>query len=215
MPISPKPAIVALVSALTFVLGAAPAAGVPTNFVLSTPTAPQEAAAADVVPTQTLSASTSTIDGQSLDALTALNDVANIPHGFDVAATIAQAESEVGTSRATGWSQPGECIISARRWIHAGGGAWTGHGNPVSNYVGATRLTMKNAQPGDIVQYENIAFPTSFVSGIHTLLITEVHGDGTFTIIESNNPGGSGLVSKNTSWVPAPPAGFAAVVWRF
>lgn len=215
MPISPKPAIVALVSALTFALGAAPATGTTASFALSAPTAPEEVAAADVVPTQTLSASTSTIDGQSLDALTALNDVSNIPHGFDVAATIAQAESEVGTSRATGWSMPGECLMSARRWIHAGGGAWTGHGNPVANYVGATRLTMKDAQPGDIVQYEHIAFPTSFVTGVHTLLITEVHDDGTFTIIESNNPGGSGLVSKNEAWTPAPPAGFAAIVWRF
>ncbi|WP_261982128.1 hypothetical protein [Micrococcus luteus] len=42
-----------------------------------------------------------------------------------------------------------------------------------------------------------------------------MHDDGTFTIIESNNPGGSGLVGKNESWTPAPPAGFQAAVWRF
>jgi hypothetical protein len=47
------------------------------------------------------------------------------------------------------------------------------------------------------------------------VLITGVNGDGTFSIIESNNPGGSGLVSKNESWVPAPPSGFQAVAWRF
>ena len=27
--------------------------------------------------------------------------------------------------------------------------------------------------------------------------------------------GGSGLVSKDESWVPAPPSGFQAVAWRF
>jgi hypothetical protein len=105
--------------------------------------------------------------------------------------------------------------MSAQRWIKAGGGAWTGSGNPVANYDGATRLTMENAEPGDIVQYEHIESPTSWVSGVHTVLITEVHDDGTFTIIESNNPGGSGLVKKNKSWTPEPPKGFQAVVWRF
>jgi hypothetical protein len=105
--------------------------------------------------------------------------------------------------------------MSAKRWIVAGGGDWTGSGDPVSTYAGATRLSITDAQPGDVVQYEHLLYPTSWVSGVHTVLITEVHDDGTFTIIESNNPGGSGLVSKNESWTPAPPAGFQAVVWRF
>ena len=87
--------------------------------------------------------------------------------------------------------------------------------NPVSNYTGATRLTIDYAQPGDIVQYENIDYPTSWVSGVHTLLIVGVNGDGTFDIVQSNIPGGSGLVTEVTDWVPAPPAGFQAVVWRF
>lgn len=213
MPISPKPSIVALVSALIFALGAAPAAAAAPQpddalFAAASPRA-------EITPVQTLNTITGSHDSQTLDALTAMSDVANTPHGFDVEATIALAESEVGTSRATGWSQPGECIVSAHRWIDAGGGAWTGSGNPVSNYEGATRLTIEDAQRGDIVQYENLAFPTSWVSGVHTVLITEVHDDGTFTIIESNNPAGSGLVSKNTAWTPEPPAGFQAVVWRF
>ena len=130
-------------------------------------------------------------------------------------AAIALAESEIGTSRPTGWDAPGECISSVHRWVTAGGANWTGSGNPVDNYRGATRLSIADAQPGDIVQYENIEFPTSWVSGVHTVLITERHDDGTFTIIESNNPAGSGLVSKNTKWTPEPPAGFQAVVWRF
>ena len=72
-----------------------------------------------------------------------------------------------------------------------------------------------DAQPGDIVQYEYISSPSSWVSGIHTVLITGVNGDGTFSIVESNNPAGSGLVTSTESWVPKPPAGFEAVIWRF
>ena len=93
--------------------------------------------------------------------------------------------------------------------------AWAGGGDPVTNYNGATRLPVSAALPGDIIQYEHLTSPSSWVSGVHTVLITGVNSDGTFSIIESNNPGGSGLVSKNESWVPAPPSGFQAVAWRF
>lgn len=152
------------------------------------------------------------------EALTSPLDLAEevtLPHNFDVAASIALAESEIGTSRATGWSAPGECIMSAQRWIRAGGGNWVGGGNPVTNYDTATRMTLADAAPGDIIQYENIESPTSWVTGVHTVMIVGVNTDGTFQIIESNNPGGSGLVSKNESWLPQPPSGFDAVVWRF
>ncbi|MEB4614613.1 lipase [Leucobacter sp. M11] len=137
------------------------------------------------------------------------------PANFDVKAAIALAEEEIGTSRPTGWSQPGECIMSAQRWILAGGGAWTGSGNPVDNYRGATRVALDAAQPGDIIQYELASAPTVWAAGVHTLMITENNGDGTFTIIESNNPGGSGLVQKQKDWVPQPPSGFQVAVWRF
>ncbi|WP_243751830.1 CHAP domain-containing protein [Leucobacter weissii] len=170
---------------------------------------------AGTAPAQSLKTTTSPLEGVALETLTEMSDYSDLPHGFDVEATIELAESEIGTSRPTGWSMPGECIMSAKRWIEAGDGAWVGSGNPVNNYEGATRLTIADAQPGDIVQYEHIEFPTSWVTGVHTVLITEVHDDGTFTIIESNNPGGSGLVSKDEAWVPAPPSGFQAVVWRF
>jgi len=212
---SSKPAIVAVVSALAFALGATPVAAAPQTPSFTAPAPDVVEAPAQPVALQTLSSAIDSSDDQALDALIAMSDLSNTPHSFDVAAAIAQAESEIGTSRATGWSQPGECIMSARRWIEAGGGAWTGRGDPVTNYTGATRLTIENAQPGDVVQYENIEFPTSWVSGVHTVLITERHDDGTFTIIESNNPAGSGLVSKNEHWTPAPPEGFQAVVWRF
>jgi hypothetical protein len=200
---------VSLVASVTFALGAAPA-------VADAPI--EDFSLAAVQPTTTASQTLDTGDalaGAPIESVLSIDDVAKVPHNFDVEATIALAESEVGTSRATGWSQPGECIMSAQRWIRAGGGNWGGGGNPVSNYDGATRMTLATAEPGDVIQYEYIDSPTSWVTGVHTVLITEVHDDGTFTIIESNNPGGSGLVSKNESWTPAPPAGFQAAVWRF
>lgn len=205
-----KAFIVALIPTITFALVATPANAV-------APTAPAAFALPKTTVTeapQSLSAAHAN-DNPALATLAKADDAANIPHGFNVAATIALAESEVGTSRPTGWNAPGECISSAYRWIRAGGGAWVGSSNPVANYEGAARLTIAEALPGDIVQYEYIASPTSWVSGVHTVLITERHSDGTFTIIESNNPAGSGLVSKNTRWVPVPPPGFEAVVWRF
>lgn len=207
-----KAVIVTVVPLVTFTLGAAPATAADYNYSA-------EASAAAHAPqfeTQSiLTTDDASVNELTLTSLIEQGDIASIPHGFDVEATIALAEAEIGTSRATGWNQPGECIVSAQRWIHAGGGAWSGSGDPVSNYQGAVRLGMQHAQPGDIVQYEHVLYPTSWMPGVHTVLITEVHDDGTFTIIESNNPGGSGLVTKDESWLPAPPAGFQAVVWRF
>lgn len=165
---------------------------------------------------QTFKATNNSLETKSLDTLLQLSEFGNNPHNFNVEAAIAAARSEIGTSRATGWSAPGECIMSVIRWVEGAGGAnWVGGGDPVSNYTGATRLTIDYAQPGDIVQYENIDYPTSWVSGVHTLLIVGVNGDGTFDIIQSNVPGGSGLVTEVTDWVPTPPSGFQAVVWRF
>lgn len=136
-------------------------------------------------------------------------------HHFDVAATIAAARVEIGMSMPTGWDMPGECIAGAKRWIVAGGGAWTGSGTPVANYDGATRVDWADVSAGDIIQYTNIQAPTAWATGVHTLLITGTNGDGSFQIVEQNNPGGSGLVSANDNWRPTPPDGFEAVAWRF
>lgn len=210
VPFPAKPLIVTLVAAVTFAFGAAPATAAEPVDDFAAP-----AAVAPAVPTQSLNTDSQAIADQALEAMMQSSELASTPHGFDVEATIEAAKSEVGTSRATGWSQPGECIMSAQRWVKAGGGAWNGGGTPVSNYVNATRLLIGDAQPGDIIQYEHIASPDSWVSGVHTLLIVGVNDDGTFDIIESNNPGGSGLVSEDEHWTPKPPEGFQAVVWRF
>lgn len=211
MHIPAKATVITLVSLVTLAFGIAPAHGLtqsqePTEF----------AAVQPAVATQSLSASDNSLETRSLDTMLTMSEYGNAPHNFDVEAAIAQARSEIGTSRATGWSAPGECIMSVIRWVEGAGGAnWSGGGNPVDNYAGATRLTINEAQPGDIVQYEHLLYPTSWVSGVHTLLITDVHENGTFTIIQSNVPGGSGLVTEVTDWVPETPAGFQAVVWRF
>lgn len=210
-----KPLIVGVVAVTTFSLCAAPAFGT---------TGASEAAEYTSIPTSTVAAAPATqtfettqfdfeADQPSILELTSISGSAG--HNFDVDKAIAAAESEIGTSRATGWSAPGECIQSARRWLLAGNAYWDGGSDPVSAYRDAVRLGMSDAQPGDVIQYESIDSPTSWVSGVHTLLITGVNDDGTFTIIQSNVPGGSGLVTKVENWTPEPPAGFQAVAWRF
>lgn len=205
-----KALIVGFVSAITFAFGTAPSyAEAPIADFSSAASQPTTGVA------QSLATTDDALVGLPVDSILAMEEVSQVPSGFDVAASIALAEEEVGTSRPTGWSAPGECIMSAQRWIVKGGGAWTGGGDPVTNYNNATRMTIATAAPGDIIQYEFMASPSSWVTGVHTVMITEVNTDGTFTIIQSNSPGGSGLVSKETNWVPQPPAGFEAAVWRF
>lgn len=203
--------MIALIASVTFAFGAAPAVAEPFS------EAPAAAAASplSIVGAQSLNTQPSAHPTEQIQSVLTFSDSSNAGHGFDVDATIAAAMAEVGTSRPTGWSQAGECIMSAQRWIRAGGGAWLGGGDPVTNYAGALRLSLGDAQAGDIIQYEYLSSPSSWVSGIHTVLITGVNGDGTFSIVESNTPAGSGLVSASESWTPKPPAGFQAVVWRF
>lgn len=207
-----KALIVTLVSLVAFAFGIAPVHAAPhVSSVYD-----EAAALQPSTSSQSLNAGENSIETKSLDQLLQMNDYADSGHNFDVAATIAAAKSEIGTSRATGWSAPGECVVSVGRWLDAGGADRSqAAGNPVDNYRGALRLSIEFAQPGDVVQYEHLEYPTSWVSGVHTLLITGVNGDGTFEIVQSNVPYGSGLVTIEENWVPQPPAGFQAVVWRF
>lgn len=134
---------------------------------------------------------------------------------FDVQAAIKAATAELGKSFSTGWNKPGECLVAAKRWITAGKGSWSGGGTPIGNYGNAKEVEYKNAAPGDVIQYLYTSNPESWVKGVHTILVTANNGDGTLQIIEANNPGGSGLVSENKSWTPAPPKGFEYKVFRF
>ncbi|WP_053352078.1 hypothetical protein [Leucobacter musarum] len=212
MNLSAKAFVVGLVSTVTFALGAAPAVADAPLEDFSSPAASVQPATAV---SQQLDTTAEALAGTSIDSVLEIEEVSKVPHNYDVKAAIALAKSEVGTSRPTGWSAPGECIMSAQRWLLAGGAAWTGSGDPVNNYKGATRMTLADADAGDIIQYEYTSSPTSWVTGVHTVLITAVNDDGTFDIVQSNSPGGSGLVTEETNWTPAPPAGFTAAVWRF
>jgi hypothetical protein len=150
-----------------------------------------------------------------LIAVMSADPEAQASKNFDVVATIKAAQSEIGKSFPTGWSQPGECIMSAKRWIAVGKGNWYGAGTPIGNYAGAKEVEFKNAAPGDVIQYLSPTSPESWVAGVHTVLVTKNNGDGTLQIIEANNPGGSGLVSENKKWTPKPPNGTVFKVFRF
>lgn len=205
-----KTIILSLVSVLTFSLGITPAFANPFDTQLS---ATNELSS---IAPQSLNTEINTASAVPLDRMLDITATETAStHSFDVEAAIALAKQEVGTSRATGWSQPGECIMSAQRWIQAGGGNWVGGGTPVTNYETATRVPLSLVEPGDVIQYEHMLAPHAWVSGVHTLLITGVNEDGTFSIVESNVPYGSGLVTQTESWTPDPPFGFQAVAWRF
>lgn len=155
------------------------------------------------------------------DNIAALNeettfDASRLKHGFDVRKTLEAALSEVGTTRPTGWSAEGECVMSVRRWLLAGGANWGGGpGTPVGNYKNATRVPLSAIAPGDVIQYEHLTYPDQWVSGVHTMLVTAVNPDGTLQIVQSNIPFGSGLVTVEDHFTPRPPEGFRASIWRF
>ncbi len=215
MKVSRKNVILGVISALTISLTASPAqAAEPVYSDFETNAA--------IISTQALdidsAGQTEAIQTQSFEVVVdgiSTSTLNNAGHNFDVAKTIATAQAEVGTSRPTGWNMPGECIMSAKRWIAAGGGKWVGSGSPVANYKGAARIDVAAAKPGDIIQYQLISNPDLFATGVHTVLVTGNNPDGTLSIIESNNPAGSGLVQAQKSWTPKPPSGFEAAVWRF
>lgn len=136
--------------------------------------------------------------------------------GMSVKAALSLALSEVGSSRPTGYNMPGECIVSVRRWLSAGGGNFAG-GGVVSGYVSSPALLVTDGslRPGDVIQYTNTGNPEMFAGGVHTYMVSNVHGDGTHDVVESNNPGGSGLVGYRQHAVAEPPPGWHARVWRF
>lgn len=128
------------------------------------------------------------------------------------------ALNEVGSVRATGWNQPGECIKSAQRWVAAAGG-YFGGGGVVSGYVnsGATEVSIGSTVKGDIIQYANAnsSYADSDWSYSHTVVVVANLGNGSFDIVQSNVPTGSGKVTRVTNWRPSPAPGWVARAWRF
>lgn len=54
---------------------------------------------------------------------------------------------------------------------------------------GATEVALSDAQPGDIIQLANDldTGPNADYPGLHTAIVVESHGDGTFTVVDSNS----------------------------
>lgn len=143
----------------------------------------------------------------------------NGPEAYKNSDSVQHALSEVGTVRATGWDQPGECIKSVQRWIDAAGGHFGG-GGIVSGYTnsGAVQIDPSQVQPGDVIQYTSKTDPDAFVDGVHTVLVADVNQNGTLHIVQSNAIGSDGVageVSDRDNWTPNPPSGLEARYWRF
>lgn len=209
---TPKMLIVSAIAMLTTSFAIAPAHAQETGFdFTNTPTL----AAAHFTTPELVAINTELVKNSLAELSTAAAVVPQtIAHNYDVATAITQAKSELGTTRPTGWSQPGECIMSVKRWVLAGGANWGGGGSPVTNFNNAVRLPLSAAKAGDIIQFEHLKYPHSYASGVHTMLVTAAHPDGTLDIIESNFTS-RGLVSERIGVKITPPQGFQAVVWRY
>jgi len=96
---------------------------------------------------------------------------------FDNARVAECALAELGTTRPTGWDQPGECIKSAQRWVAEAGG-YFGPGGVISGYTnsGAIQVSASQATKGDIVQWTN--GNDNDWSHPHTVCIVQNHGNG-------------------------------------
>lgn len=136
---------------------------------------------------------------------------------FDNARVADCGLAELGTTRPTGWDQPGECIKSVQRWVTEAGGHF-GYGGVISGYTnsGAIQVSASEATKGDVVQWTN--GDDNDWSHPHTVCIVQNYGNGRYWIVQSNwdSPG---LVSQNLNWDPNPEdygrAGYYATFWRF
>lgn len=159
----------------------------------------------------------------SLSAL-AVTATPAIAQNFTNARVADAGLSEVGTRRATGWNQPGECIKSVQRWVAAAGGSFGG-GGVLSGYrnSGAAQLgNLNQAVKGDVFQR------TDGNDGdwgyAHTVVVVQNYNNGHFWIVQSNAPGtvngswrndSAGLVTENRDWTPTSPAGWYWTAFRF
>lgn len=125
--------------------------------------------------------------------------------------------AELGTTRQTGWDQPGECVKSVQRWVAQAGG-YFGYGGTISGYTnsGAVRISAVEARKGDIIQWTN--GNDGDWSCPHTACIVRNNKDGTFWVVHSNWDA-KGLVSQTKRWDPNPEsigrAGWYPMYWRF
>ncbi|MHB8894553.1 MAG: DUF5719 family protein [Candidatus Geothermincolia bacterium] len=136
---------------------------------------------------------------------------------FDNARIADAGLAELGTTRPTGWDQPGECIKSVQRWVAAAGG-YFGYGGVISGYTnsGAVQVSAADATKGDVVQWTT--GDDNDWSRPHTVCIVENYGNGRYWIVQSNWES-AGLVSQDQNWDPDPAhngrPGWYATYWRF
>jgi uncharacterized protein YukE len=141
------------------------------------------------------------------------------PQAISNSAIAAAAESELRThpgAMATGWNQPGECMVSAQRWVEEAGGHVNRNGQVAGSYSGvAAQVPLAQAQRGDIIQYVDPANPNGDWEHVHTLVITGPGSSpGTFNIIERNYDFHGGI-REVTNWTPKPAAGWEARAYRY
>jgi hypothetical protein len=137
------------------------------------------------------------------------------PQAVRGAEIVRKALAEVGTRRPTGWNAPGECIVSVRRWVNDAGGKLTGPGVTESyKKAGAVEVPLSDIQPGDIIQFHAVgADANTNWDHAHTVLVTG-NNDGRISIVQSNSPEGSGLVTTVDPWTPSAREGWAWTAFR-
>jgi uncharacterized protein YukE len=115
----------------------------------------------------------------------------------------------------TGWSQPGECMVSAQRWVEAAGGHVNRDGEVAGSYSGvAAQVPLADAQRGDIIQYVDPAAPNTDWDHVHTVVVVGRNNDGSYQIIERNFDLKGGI-RRDDSWTPSPHAGWVAEAYRY
>ncbi len=140
------------------------------------------------------------------------------PQHFSNAKIAEAAEKELAEhpeAMRTGWDQPGECMVSAQRWVKAAGGRVNPNGTVAGSYAGvSTQIPIAAAQRGDVVQYVDPRDPNGGWDHVHTVVVVGHNADGSLQIIERNFDFKGGI-RRVPSWQPHPAAGWEARVYRF
>lgn len=132
--------------------------------------------------------------------------------GFDSSRIADFGLAELGTTRALGWNQPGECIVSMARWLSAAGGTWAG-GGVISSYQrsGGDSIALGSVVMGDVLQRTN--GDDQNWDRVHTVVVVQNYGNGTYWVVQSN-ANFDGKVTENRAWTPTSPAGWYWMGWR-
>jgi len=121
--------------------------------------------------------------------------VAATPEGsndFDQSKIVPTANAELGSQRATGWNQPGECMVAMGRWVNAAAGktVWNPNATVYDSYIrsGAVEVGLNELKSGDVLQRVSMGsdFNTNW-DHVHTMVFEGYAPDGTVNTIDSNS----------------------------